>query len=599
METRGQIESVTVYRGEALVSRLIDVPAAENGLAEIVVTDLPERIQPGSLHAESDGGLTVRSVRYRTRPVSQDMREEVRVADDKIEKVQQALAANKRHTELAAESKAYLDNLQKFSAPTANAELTRGVLNAETLERLTKFILEQREKIAGQELDLANEAKKLGAELDLAQREKQHLTAGSARTIREAVVFVGMNAKNARGGSVHLRYLVDGATWDPSYNARAFGMKQGSEAAGAAGGRQGERQDGKPDGKQNGGQQVALDYFASVQQMSGEDWTNVAMTLSTATPSLAATAPTITPLRISLAAPTAPQSAATFAEYRQQREELSKQVRRAESARVLNSAVAGQILGDREADKTALAFTNEAAASLDLFDLSAGVNISNRRDARRAAADEGISVTYSLPNTVTLPSRNDRQLVQIASLALPATFSKTATPLLTSYVYDEAKVTNSGTLVLLSGPLTAYAEGTFVGSGAIPTVAAGQSFVVGFGIDSSLRAERELLERTDTTQGGNRIVEITYRLSIENFGTQPTTLRLFDRTPKPGSQDVRVTLVSTGRDLSLDDDYAKTQKKEGILRWDLAVPPTAAGAPMEIEYKFRLEFDKQMGLAGM
>ena len=60
---------------------------------------------------------------------------------------------------------------------------------------------------------------------------------------------------------MRIRYMVDQATWDPSYNIRA-------------------------DGK--GG--VKVEYDASIQQQSGEDWTNVAMTLSTASPSLAANA---------------------------------------------------------------------------------------------------------------------------------------------------------------------------------------------------------------------------------------------------------------------------------------------------------------------
>ena len=37
--------------------------------------------------------------------------------------------------------------------------------------------------------------------------------------------------------------------------------------------------------------------------------------------------------------------------------------------------------------------------------------------------------------------------------------------------------------------------GQFVGNGIVPTVAVGQPFTVGFGIDASLRASRERLEK--------------------------------------------------------------------------------------------------------
>ena len=62
------------------------------------------------------------------------------------------------------------------------------------------------------------------------------------------------------------------ANWTPSYNVR-------SDA---------EQKD------------VRVEYYASIQQMSGEDWPDVGMTLSTATPSLVAKAPVLMPLTVAL-----------------------------------------------------------------------------------------------------------------------------------------------------------------------------------------------------------------------------------------------------------------------------------------------------------
>jgi len=47
--------------------------------------------------------------------------------------------------------------VKNFVAPTASAELTRGVLNAETLEKLAGYIREEREKLAENELKLGRE----------------------------------------------------------------------------------------------------------------------------------------------------------------------------------------------------------------------------------------------------------------------------------------------------------------------------------------------------------------------------------------------------------------------------------------------------------
>ena len=46
---------------------------------------------------------------------------------------------------------------------------------------------------------------------------------------------------------------------------------------------------------------MGLEYYALVQQTSGEDWNGVKLTLSTAMPTMTAEAPILTPLWVSLA----------------------------------------------------------------------------------------------------------------------------------------------------------------------------------------------------------------------------------------------------------------------------------------------------------
>jgi len=84
--------------------------------------------------------------------------------------------------------------------------------------------------------------------------------------------------------------------------------------------------------------------------------------------------------------------------------------------------------------------------------------------------------------------------------------------------YDEATAVNDSGTVLLWGDVATYVNNEFVGRGVMPSVAVGQRFSVGLGIDSSLRARGDLVEKTETMRGGNRVVDFTYRLTIENFG---------------------------------------------------------------------------------
>lgn len=587
----GSIDAVTVYRGQALVTRVIDVPGGP-GLREIVVTDLPEAIIPGSLYAESADGIEVRSVSYRVRPVGEDNRESVRQAEKAVRETRDALDAAKSRQKYLEWQQQYLDKLEAFVAPTAQAELKSGVLNAQTLTQLTELITTRRKSQTEDAQKLAIELRTLSEAVQLKERELSVLTASTSRTAREAVVF--LNAANA-GSKVRLSYLVSGANWSPSYNLRLTGTDAKS---------------------------ASLEYQASVQQMSGEDWNGVQLTLSTATPALVAAGPMLQPLSIALASPQegGQDALAMFRDkdYASAKRQIQDQLRAEERNRALNIAQQPglQTAGGREAGKPAAQGYKSDTAGAVVLSLDSGLNeladqsqlldlVSNSRVERKnrpepvevRQGDEGVSVTYKIASRTSMPSRADQQLIQIAQMTLPATLNKLATPTLTQYVYNEARITNNGELLLLAGPAASYVAGEFVGSGGVPTVAAGESFRAGFGIDTSLRASKELIERTESVQGGNRIVEFTYRLSIENFGKAAAPVRLLDRLPSPKGSEIKVTLVSQAPDLSTDKEYQETDRKHNILRWDLSVPTGKTGTSAEaVEYKFRLEFDRQMSL---
>jgi uncharacterized protein (TIGR02231 family) len=302
------------------------------------------------------------------------------------------------------------------------------------------------------------------------------------------------------------------------------------------------------------------------------------------------------------AQPAQQQAAAQPGDYKQARRELLSRQNEASIAR--NTGVAPKGASQQVEGQVPLLFMgdeelNRLANEIQSLDLLAQGRIV-REQATKAAITEDVSVTYAVAGRISLPSRSDRQLIQVASLPLTGEFYKVATPLLTPYVYDEAAVTNTAELVLLAGPVSTYMGGQFVGHGEIPTVSVGESFNIGFGVDSSLRAGRELTEKNETVQGGNRVIELTYRLAIENFGTAPARVRLYDRMPQTPRQDIKLSLVSSGQDLSDDPGYLRTEHKKNILRWEVEVPAKAIGHQAKtVSYQFRLEYDKQMTVAGL
>ncbi len=595
-----KLDSVTVYRGQALVTRVVDVPGAA-GLGELVVSDLPERILPGSLFAEGiDGtGVEVRSVRYREQAVGDDVREEVRKLDAEIRKYGDKIAANAKQLQVLGEQRNYLEKLENFTAPTASTEMTKGVLNAEQLKTLTNYQFETRAKIADAELKLQQEQRDLREQMSVIERQRGEITGKSSRTVRQAVVFT---SQEKAGGKLRVRYLVDAAGWSPSYNIRADAARKSA----------------------------VVEYQASIVQMSGEDWNDVAMTLSTATPTLVAAAPQLNPLQIALASRgsadvMAGEMVSGRLDYKAAKQELYEQRKQAESSRGQFGAQgawanANQPVGNTGNNVYSGSTTisggnitvqsnsnwnrdndlelNKVADQLQVLELLAKDSRKDEEE-RRVNGHEGIVVTYSMKSRTSLPSRSDTQLIQIDSMGMKSAFYKVAIPVLTNYVYDEATLTNDSKTVLLAGPVASYVGGQFVGNGEITTVAIGQNVTVGFGIDSSLRATRERIEKKEEPQQGNKVVNYTYKIAVENFGTVPANVRIMDRLPTSKDNEVRVTFVDDETvKLSIDKEYLQTERKKGLLRWDVTAPPEKNGSEaFSLTYKMNMEYDKNLGIS--
>lgn len=567
------VERVTLYRGQAMVARSVTFDGGR-GPAEVVVTDLPANVVGDSLFAEGNDEVEIRAVRYRTRAVGEEPREEVRRLDEQMLEVGDKLALNQKTQELLQKRSTYLDNLENFVAPTATTELSKGVLNAEALEKLSEFSFTERQRIATETVAAMKEQRDLQGQLSLLERSKAEISTGAMKEVREAVIFIEQRAENGQQ-TITLSYLVNNCGWSPTYTVRAI----------------------------EGGEEVNLEYNALIQQMSGEDWTDVDLTLSTASPALSAAVPGLAPFEVTLNDPSVEQA------------EAAQQPMFPGDKAQMDAAVAEQFNRAQLQQKMVVLEYGNAVKLADNLDLNWAINsaandaqcaeLLGSEDALRNALSmstpvgEGPSINYQLEGKVNLASRADQQMVRILQTALQSEFYHVATPVLTSFVFREAEVKNDSEMDLLDGPITVYLDGRFVGRSEIETVARGQSFVVGFGADPQLRVRRELAEKDDKYQGGNRELSFDYRLVIENYKDKEVTVRLFDRLPySDRDSDVRVTMTSPGLPLSTDPLYLRLERPKGILRWEVQVPSNASGEKAHmVQYAYTLEFDRTKYLA--
>jgi hypothetical protein len=570
-----RIVKVVAYPNSALVTREVDVPAGA-GLAELVVSPLPIRVIASSLYSEGSNGLRVLSTRFRTRQVFEDAREEVRKAED--EKYKLELAIEK----LQADIKAIEDNLkmvsklENFTAVTTVSSTEKGGLNGDTVITMSKYVMEQRTEKTKEMVALKQQLKNSEQQMEFIKRKLGELSAGSSREERDAIIVIDRD--NGTGGKVRLNYLVDKVSWQPQYKLRA----------------------GKV------GDNVQIDYLASMVQQSGEDWNGVEMTLSTAQPMLNAAPPDLNKLEISVmpranlpagapqpGLPGQPTSAGAMPVFNP-----------SQTVPMLNNEAENlrrqaQDVGNSVKYKDAAKYLNEAAAweqQRDLMKSKEDLEAENRKGAHKAPANEGPSVTCHLKHRLSLPSRKDEQVVEVAKVSLAPKYYYKSVPVLNQNVYRLADLVNKSEYILLPGEATMYQGTDFVGRMHLPLVAVGEEFTAGFGVDPQLQIQRQLMDKNRATQGGNQVLKYEYRILVNSYKSEKVQLQVWDRLPlSHETETTGVSLVKATPKLSKDAMYLREQRPSNLLRWDLDVDPTMNGEKaMILSYEFRLELDKQM-----
>ncbi len=570
-----RITNITVYSTTAMVTREVTAPEGA-GLTEVIVSPMPPYTLQSSLSAEGNDNIRVLSVRFRTRAIAEDTREEVRKLDTQIKTLttkQQTIDSDLKAT---GENLKLLDKLEGFTAKSLEHLTDKGQLDTEKIIALAKFVQDDRTKRTKEQLLLKQQFDDLQAQIAFTKRLLDEKAGGVVRTERDAVILVD---KKQGGGTIRLNYLVSNAAWRPQYKFRTGGKEKDP---------------------------ITVEYQAAVEQKTGEDWVNAQITLSTAQPLLNASPPDLKSLAIAVGPPGTgvailpgdPKGSGGPAggggmgggmpgptAFQKDLEKMSKDLR-------------GQAAGNYAQNKVddAAKQTNDAAAIEQYCDLFISRDDLIRAD--RPLVNDGPSVTYSLKNKITIPSRNDEQVIEITRLDLNPKFYYKAVPVLTPNVYRLADLINTSDVVLLPGEATMYLGGDFVGSTKLPLVAVGKPFTVGLGVDPQLQVSRILVDRTRTTQGGNQVLTFKYRVMLSSYKSVTVPVQVWDRMPHAeATMTIAINLVNPKPELSTNPLYIRDDQSKGLLRWDVNIDPKQNGEKaFTIDYEFKMELDKNVNI---
>ena len=582
LSVSSEIEAVTVYRTGAEVRRSAAI-RLPGGRQTLVLGGITAELVRESLQVTCpDSSILLLSVRHRhrygTRPTDTDRQRE---ADAEME----ALLARERllRTRIAIgeEEEAVLQ---------ANRDLggTATGLNAEDLERGVRY---HRERLAAIRLDRLAMQDSLRQIDDARKGIASRLSAFLPDTLPDVFseVVVELESRGPITDSIFLSYVVGDAGWEPAYDLRVSELDR----------------------------PLNLDFSARVGQRTGEDWTDVSLTLSTGDPKRSARVPELQTWRL------APYQMPPIYDRR-------------DPGLVLTTVgtVTGYVRDEGGLPLVGVTISMPGENIGTVTDLDGSFSLSVPRDTRTLtvsylgyedqsvpitgreltidlipqtnALDEvvvtgygqasmlrqlggklnGVSRTtgpppvptivdrqpttlrYELDTPFSVPSDTTARVVRIENYRVPASYRHTAVPKVDERVFLSAVIRDWEAYDLLSGDLQLFVGGAFVATSWLDADRTSDSLIISLGADPGVIIRRESIERYSKQTGlfgGRRSVWRGWELEARNTKRVPIDLVVYDQVPVSANANIDVYTKLP--------DAATYTAESGLLEWRFTLAP--------------------------
>jgi uncharacterized protein (TIGR02231 family) len=522
------ITEVVVFPDRARVTRRGSI-TLEAGLQRIEFADLPLALHADSLRAAGRGTATAMLLGVEARKVyfSETPTAILRELEQQLEDLQQQDRVLLDQQSAAEVRLGFAKNL----ADKATEQLARGLAfgraDIAQSSTLIDFVQQQIDRAQATVREVHQQRRELGRQIEKVTNELNQRRAERPRERMTAIVEI--EVKQAGDLTLDLTYIIGNAGWSALYDLRL------TEVTAA---------------------RLAVTYLGQVTQRTGEDWIDVALTLSTARPSLTTLQPELSPWYLNVFTPLPPPP----------------QAKAAPAPAVVRSASFGAAPAEQAA-----AFS--PAPQLEMEFQAAQVS------------EEGASVTFQLAQKVSVPSDGSPHKVTVTTIDLTPQFDYLCVPRLAEAVYRRAQLTNHSDFLLLDGPASLFVEGDFVGTLPLKRIAPREEFELTLGVDDRVTVQRELKARDVDKKfiGDRRRLRAAYAIEVKNWRTGPIDLELHDQFPVSRHEQVKVKLDAC-------DPKPIEQTELGELKWRLTIAPKAT---QTCRFEFSIEQPVNLTVTGL
>jgi len=524
LDATSAIDAVTVYPDGASVTRVIalDLPQGDSTL---VAKDFPLTLDPASLRVEGEAGARLTIGAIDTRPPHTAPPVNLPELDQRIETLKDE-RANLQGTIAAANARRAFAERFAQASPAGLGDKGEA-----------RPIAEWRAAFAA----VAEEVATADAAVRDAERIQRNIDREIARLEQERAskppskleVRIDLAAAAATKSTLRVTYTVRNARWAPLYDAR---LDTGAK-------------DRKP--------ALELVRRAEIKQSTGEDWSNVALAVSTVRTARGGSAPDLSSLIVQYPPP--PRQAVAA-----------------------GAATDNMLLRSAPVAAPPAPLQQESSAKRE------------RAEEQQAVAEiNGFQVTFRIPGRVSLGANDGAKSLRVSTATIAPDLAVRSAPVVDPTAFLEASFKQTEDAPLLPGRVAIYRDGVFVGRGKMNATGKDETVRLGFGADDKVRIERSVLKRNEGSAGmivtTSRTDERSFKTSIRNGHDFALRIAIEDQLPVSENEEIQVEMLPS----TTPPSSTNLRDKRGVLEWAFEAKP---GEARDIAFAWRVRWPKDKGV---
>jgi uncharacterized protein (TIGR02231 family) len=510
VEAASTVDAVTVYPDGASVTRVItlDLPAGDNTL---IAKDFPLGLDVASLRVEGEAATRLVIGAIDAKPP----RAAPPVTLPEIDKHIEALKDERVNLEDAVGAATARRKFAERFAEASPAGLGEKGEARPIAEWRTAFAAVAEEVAAADAAIREAERKQRDIDREIARLEQDRATKPPSKL----EIRIDLAAAAPARATLKVTYAVRHARWVPLYDAR---LDTGAR-------------DRKPE--------LELVRRAEILQTTGEDWSNVALSVSTVRTTRGGSAPDLNSLIVQYPPPAQPLGAAMDSA----------------KPRSMPAPAASEVMAKRAEEQ-------QAAAEVSAF-----------------------QTAFRIPGRVSVGTNEGAKSLRISTAAVAPELAVRAAPALDPTAFLEASFTQSEDAPLLPGRISIYRDGMFVGSARMAAAGKDEPVRLGFGVDDKVKIERAVVKRNEGSAGlivtTAKTDERAFKTTIRNGHDFPIRIAIIDQLPVSENEDIQVEMLSQ----TTPPSATNLRDKRGVLEWAFDAKP---GEVRDITFAWRVRWPK-------